>query len=79
MTSSVVVVGVLDKVDRVRAGVGVLVHLEVVGGKSKRSQDQVPQVLQFTCSRGHRSEIKGHRQEVFQIITSIIKTLLILD
>lgn len=46
--SSVVI---LDKVDGVGAGVCVLVHLEVVGGKSKRSQDQVPQVLQFACIR----------------------------
>ncbi|TNN27200.1 hypothetical protein EYF80_062658 [Liparis tanakae] len=42
-TSSVVVV--LDKVDGVGAAVRVLVHLEVVGGESEGSQDQVPQGL----------------------------------
>lgn len=35
--SSVVVVWVLDKIDGVGAGVGVLVYLEVVGWKSERS------------------------------------------
>lgn len=47
MVSSVAV-WVLDEVDGVGARVWVLVHLEVVGGKSKRSQHQVPQVLQLT-------------------------------
>lgn len=41
--------GVLVEVDRIRACVGVLVHLEVVGRKSKRSQDHVSQFLQFSC------------------------------
>lgn len=40
---------VLGEIDGVGSCVGVLVHLEVVGRKSKRSQDHVPQFLQFTC------------------------------
>ena len=43
----VVVAGALDEVD----GVGscrVLVHLEVVGGQTERSQEHVAQVLQLT-------------------------------
>lgn len=40
---------VLGEIDGVGSCIGVLVHLEVVGRKSKRSQDHVPQFLQFTC------------------------------
>lgn len=43
--SSVVVVWVLDEVDGVGAGVCILVHLEVAGGKSERSQENVSQIL----------------------------------
>lgn len=64
LMSSVVVVWVLDEVDGVGTRVCVLINLEVVGRESERSQDQVPQVLQFTCSKGQRSEVTGRRSEV---------------
>lgn len=58
-------IGVLDKVDGVGTRAGILVHLEVVGWKSKRSEDKIPQVLQFTCSgvrhNGVTSNMKIHQ------------------
>lgn len=54
---SSVVVGVLHKVDRIGSSILVLVHLEVVGGKSERPQDHVPQVLEFTCGRSPQKSI----------------------
>lgn len=45
-----VVVGVLNKIDGVGAGWGILFDLEVLCWQAKGAQNQIAQILQFACN-----------------------------
>lgn len=54
MLLSVVVVRILNKVNRVGACVVVLVDLEIGSGEAERTQNHVAQILQFTFVGGKK-------------------------